>query len=316
MDQLEHNLDGLLNGLGDQVEPGLPGFQPTGLPHIWTGRVAGASVVLKRSVGSREALVYRRLGAGHHLPLAELIAAYCCADDGCWLLLEPVECPPPGLSPHMATHWWRNPHRRDRVVTMLATLHAQFWNLRRELSAYPWLRWYRADDYWQALDQLGRPPDGWPPLSHQYLGQLASAAEMLIAGPLTLIHGGLQPEHVGWRGITPVLLDWEEAGVASPFVDLGRLLTRGERDADGRLQWYTRPHEWRPLLQQYRAGINTVANLELSAESVSLGVRNGMLWELAVDLHLASRSPAAGDRETYEATLTAAEGVADEPWPG
>lgn len=302
-----------MRDLADRQRPGPPVFESTALPNIWVGRPCGTEVVLKRSERPLEGLVYRYLAAPHHLPAPGLLElSPDLGGDGCWLVLEPVECTPPGLSPRAPTHWWQSAPRRDRALTMIAALHARFWNradIRDELT---WLPRYGPASFWSALDDLSRPRDGWTPLSGQVLGQLASGAEMLIAGPETLIHGSLTANDIGWRGQTPVLLDWERTAWATPYADLGRLFSRWETDGE-EVSLLTDPAWRRPLLELYRAVIETIVNTDLDAETVALGARCGMLWELAVDLHRAARDPEPAGRAAYEQTLRVAEELADEP---
>jgi hypothetical protein len=300
----------LVGGLGNEPPPAL--FRATALPNIWTGATAGCAVILKRSRRPCEALVYRYLVQAHGLPGPGLLHASEAADgDGCWLLLEPVACTPPGLSPRSATHWWQNPLRRDRAVIRLAAVHAQFWNRPELVDDFDWLRRYEADDFWTALDQL-TAVDGHAPLSGQLLGQLASAAEMLVAGPESLIHGSFTVDNVGWHGDEPVFLDWERAAWATPYADLGRLFTRFEV-VDGTPVWTTHA-AWRgQLLDSYRAAIEAVAGVRLDLHALALDVRNAMLWELAVDLLRLRRRPDEPAREEDERTLGLLENLADQP---
>ncbi|NUQ01053.1 MAG: phosphotransferase, partial [Armatimonadetes bacterium] len=207
---------------------------------------------------------------------------------------------------------WQNPRRRDRAMVMLGALHGRFWARPALLAALAWLPRYTADDFWQALELLERPPRGWTPLSRGYLGQLASGAEMLIAGPDTLIHGSFHPNNVGWRADSPVLLDWEKVAWGPPFADLGRLFTRLE-EVDGRLTPLV-PPAWRAeLLAAYATTIEAVANERIEASVVAVQVRGAMLWELAVDLLTELRAGERGNSTRYERFLHYAEAEADEP---
>ncbi len=314
MPDLPADIAAILTRLVDDQTPRSPAFRATAVPTIWTGnQVCGRPMVLKRSRRAAEGLFYRHLAGNGDLPAPALLhLAPALSDEGCWLLLEPVVCTPPGLSPRSPTHWWQNPARRDRAVVMLAALHARFWNQPAAVAHCPWLRRYEAEDYYGALERLAEGNPGWPVPSSSLLGQLASGADMLAAGPATLIHGDFVPDHVGWRGDTPVLLDWERVAWGSPYTDLGRLFSRFDLD-DGRVVSHT-PHSWRvELLSLYRATVEAVVGLDQSPETLAAYVRHAGLWELAVDLWLAARDPERGERQRYTEALTAAEAWADEP---
>ncbi|MBI2300076.1 MAG: aminoglycoside phosphotransferase family protein [Armatimonadetes bacterium] len=313
MGTLEEDIQAILRDLSAAQRPDRAHFAPTALEQIWTGDICGTPVVLKRSEHALEGLVYRHLVPAHGLPAPALVAAReDPAGDGCWLVLEPVSCTPPGLSPRSPTHWWQNAERRDRALTLVAAFHGQFWNRPAALAEQTWLPRYTADHFWSALDLLSRPPEGFVPLSEPYLGQLASAAEMLIAGSATLIHGSLNIDNLGWRGASPVLLDWERTAWGTPYADLGRLFTRVEA-LDGRPVPFTERAWIPPLLELYRAGVAAVADVDLRPEALALDVRNGMLWELAVDLWRQTREPARGDARKYGLARLAAEELAAEP---
>jgi len=117
----------ILRDLPTTASPAPPLFRPTALPNIWTVLDAEHGCVLKRSRSRIEARVYRYLVQPYDLPGPGLPHADERSEEGgCWQLLEPVECPPAGLSPRRATHWWHNAARRDRAAVSLAVLHARF----------------------------------------------------------------------------------------------------------------------------------------------------------------------------------------------
>ncbi len=312
--RLRRDIGEILAELAAAQQPRPPRFEATALHHIWLGRrLDGGPAILKRSRTDREARAYRELLGPQALPAPTL---YHVAPDlggqGCWLLLEAVAITPPGLSPRSATHWWQNPLRRDRAMVMLAALHARFWNRPEALADCGWLTRYGHEDFWNALEVIQTPPAGWTPLSQGYLGQLASAADMLTAGPSTLVHGSFHPNNVGFREDTPVLLDWETVAWAPPVVDLGRLLTRYEL-VDGQPALLA-PPAWRPaLLEVYRTTVEAATDETLDALHLAVAVRGAMLWELAVDLWTQVRRGPEADREAYERTLRLAEELADEP---
>lgn len=313
MTDLSNDIRAILARLAEAQQPREPWFEPTALRNIWTGQRFGMPLVLKRSRADREALVYRHLAKICTLPAPTLYhAAPDLHGDGAWLVLEPVTCTPPGLSPRAATHWWQNPARRDRAVVMIAMLHGQFWNQPERVAAYDWLARYEPEDWWTALEDLERTPPGWTPLSRNYLGQLASATEMLLAGPETLIHGSFHPDNVGWRDQTPVLLDWESVSWTTPFADLGRLFTRLDFAAQPPAP--LTPVDWRrPLLETYCTTLEVIADVDLTPDALATDVRHAMLWEWAVDLWLQARDPVPGNRDRYEAVLLAAEQLVAEP---
>lgn len=297
---------------GQQPRP--PAYRPTAHPSIWVGdRWGEARVILKRSRAAREGLFYEQLAGRYPLPCPTFIkAAADLSGRGCWLLLEAVDCTPPGLSTRSATHWWQYEERRHRMAAMLGALHAQFWNDDAFAVAYDWLPTYRADQFWSVLDQLDPPPADWTPLSMALLGQLASAAEMLVTGPQTLVHGSLHPDNVGWRDEDPVLVDWEQVSWTSPYVELGRLFTRLDPVADDPEPIC--PAAWRePLLETYRATLLGQLDESFELTGLQLDVRSGMLWELAIDCWFQARDRLHGEKRIYERTLRFAEMVADEP---
>ncbi|MCC7494020.1 MAG: aminoglycoside phosphotransferase family protein [Fimbriimonadaceae bacterium] len=313
MDQLGSDIQAILADLAAAQQPRPPRFMPTALPHIWLGqRAGGGRAVLKRSRDAGEERAYRELVLPHSLPAPDLYhAAPDLSGAGHWLLLEPVDVSPPGLEPSSATHFWQHARRRDRAVVMVAALHARFWNRPAELADCPWLRRYEAADYWRCLEALQQPPPGWPVLGPGLLGQLASGAEMLAAGPQTLIHGSLHANNLAWRGEVPVLVDWQTVAWAPPFCDLGRLFTRVDRSASApRLET---PVAWQvPLLRIYQATIEA-SGISLDAAALAHDLRHAMLWELAVDLWLESRQADPARRPVYERSLHLATQLAADP---
>ncbi len=314
MSEMAQEIMAVLAELVRGQHPRPPAYRPTAHRSIWIGdRWGEAKVILKRSRAEREGLFYEQLPRRFPLPCPTFIKATAdLSGHGCWLLLEAVDCTPPGLSTRSATHWWQQPERRHRAVTMLAALHAQFWNRPEWPAAMPWLPTYGADQFWSVLEQLDPPPSGWQSCSTALLGQLASAAEMLVTGPQTIVHGSFHPDNVGWRDDDPVLVDWEQVSWTSPYVDLGRLFTRLDPAAEEPTPLC--PPAWRePLLESYRAALLAQLDESFDLPGLRLDVRNGMLWELAIDCWFQTREPGSGDRAAYHQLLRFAESVADEP---
>jgi len=314
MAELAQDIMAVLAELVRGQHPRPPAYRPTAHPNIWIGdRWGVAQVILKRSRAEREGLFYEQFIHRYAVPCPNFIKATAdLSGRGCWLLLEAVDCTPPGLSTRSATHWWQQPEPRHRAVSMLAAMHAQFWNESDLLAAHPWLPTYGTDQFWSVLEQLERPPTGWMPFSVGLMGQLASAAEMLVTGPQTLVHGSFHPDNVGWREEDPVLVDWEQVSWTSPYVDLGRLFTRLDPAEEEAIPIC--PPAWRlPLLETYRSAL--LAELDESYELAGLrnDIRNGMLWELAIDAWFQAREPRTGDPRAYHKVLRFAEQVADEP---
>ena len=314
MAELAQEIMAVLAELVRGQHPRPPAFRPTAHPNIWIGDRGGqAAVILKRSRAAREGVFYEQLPRHYALPCPTFIKATAdLSGRGCWLVLEAVDCTPPGLSALSATHWWQHEGHRHRAVAMLGAMHAQFWNDPDFADQHPWLPTYRADQFWSVLEQLDPAPEGWQRLSAALMGQLASAAEMLVTGPQTLVHGSFLPDNVGWREDDAVLVDWEQVSWTSPFVDLGRLFTRLDPAvAEPRPIC---PPSWRaPLLQTYRSTLLAQLDEALEPASLRIDVRNGMLWELAIDCWVQAREPESGDREQYHKLLRFAESVADEP---
>ena len=296
----------------DCGQPAAP-FRPTATGAAWTGALPdGTAVVLKRADHSAEAQFYRTIAGRYAVPAPGVLGRRGgAADQTSWLLLESVTCAPWGLSPRSATHWWQAPRRRERLMVALASLHGLFWDRPEALDGCRWLPRYDAGAFWSALDRLAAPPAGWTPLSQSLLGELASSAEMLIAGPATLIHGRCVAEHVGWRGPSAVLLAWGHVAWTTPYADLGRLLA--QLDPTVAEPTPICPAAWRhELLATWRAGVEAYLNRSLDPGSVARDARGGTLWELAVDLWRLLAAPCATDRQRWDALLRHTEAVADE----
>ncbi len=190
----------------------------------------------------------------------------------------------------------------EAVVRALARVHGASWRARDDLVPPSLPRWRPASmesDRW--TDRLERARERFPgilngslPAAIQDLPEeVASAVEQLTRGPASWIHVDAHLDNVLWRPDgTAVLLDWCNAAIGPPAVDLARFLVEGVVDA-------SQPERIGALLSTYadelRARGARASPIELKA-GFGLALRpllQGVIgWAGREDLELAGR-PAA-----------------------
>jgi thiamine kinase-like enzyme len=127
------------------------------------------------------------------------------------------------------------------VVRALARVHGASWSVQHDALPRSLPRWRPEPmqlDRW--MDRLSRARERFPEaLSPGLVAQIrdlpeevASAVERLTRGPASWIHVDAHLDNVLWRPDgTAVLLDWCNASIGPPAVDLARFLTEGVVDA-------------------------------------------------------------------------------------
>jgi thiamine kinase-like enzyme len=131
--------------------------------------------------------------------------------------------------------------RAEAVVRALARVHGASWAARDDRIPPSLPRWRPApmeQDRWK--DRLERTHQRFPAILNRSLlaelhdlpEQVASAVEQLTRGPASWIHVDAHLDNVLWRRDgTAVLLDWCNAAIGPPAVDLARFFVEGVVDA-------------------------------------------------------------------------------------
>jgi hypothetical protein len=170
----------------------------------------------------REILVYRHLLAGNRFGAPKVYASvFDEARSRFWLFLEDVgDC----TLKHGGQAEW------DASVRLLAEIHGAYLGRAAELSRLNCLAEHDGDYYrsiWAGVRRnivlAGncRALDRFDALVQRF----DALVDDLTRQPKTLVHGDVFPQNFAiQRGPRIRLIDWESAGIGSPFVDLARLL--------------------------------------------------------------------------------------------
>ena len=188
------------------------------------------------------------------------------------------------------------------VVRVLARLHGGSWNVTEDASAAGLPRWSAQPmepDRWR--DRLARASERFPEILERIVESLrdvpkkvADAGSVLGQGPASWLHVDAHLDNTLFRPDgTVVLLDWCNAAVGPPVVDLARFLIEGVVES-------SQPERVGALLSVYadelrRAGVEDVAlaELETGFELALLPLLQGAVgWAGSHDLERNGRSAA------------------------
>jgi hypothetical protein len=190
----------------------------------------------------------------------------------------------------------------EAVVRALARVHGTSWEVQDDLVPPSLPRWRPIPmerDRW--ADRLGRARERFPEILNRSLlaevhdlpEEVASSVEQLIRGPASWIHVDAHLDNVLWRpNGTAVLLDWGNAAIGPPPVDLARFFIEGVVDASQpeRVGGLVSTYAEELRVQGARAGLAELqAGLALTLPPLLQGVIG---WAGREDLELTGR-PAA-----------------------
>jgi hypothetical protein len=184
----------------------------------------------------REVLVYRRLLAGGRFGAPEVYASVLDEARGrFWLFLEDVG--PLTLKNGDLEEWFAS-------VRLLAEIHGAYLGRGAELRGLNCLADHNGD-YYRAIaagarENLVRASD--PRALARYdalMRPFDALADDLARQPRALVHGDIIPKNLAIQPAARIRpIDWESAGVGSPFLDLARLLDGWGKDKPNFLETY------------------------------------------------------------------------------
>jgi hypothetical protein len=227
--------------------------------------------------GRREVGFYQSLASEVPMRTPKLVAANPAGD---WLMLEFLR------SRRDPAHWTADDYLE--AASALAALHNRFWNLARDLEAFPWLgnplesdfavHRAAADKAIERIIQAAVPePLAGFPGRRWILERLADEADRviqpLLEEPATLLHGDYWPGNIAIddRGQQTVY-DWQLAGIGPGIMDL--LVFTSKSD-----WWFgPLPVESADLAKAYRRQLAERGGIHWSAERWQMLWDHSLMW--------------------------------------
>jgi hypothetical protein len=203
------------------------------------------------------------------------------------------------------------PSDAERLVDLLADLHAAFWDREPPVADRGWLVSWSDPAFGAILTQLvtsgvatlrARYADRLPVHVLNTAERVAPDWEMVLRrcaeGPQTLVHNDFRLDNLFFRPDgEPVVIDWQLAGRCRGTQDLAYLLSSSMATATVRT-W------WEPLLRRYHARLSAAGVRGYDLEQCRFHYRQSLLYTLAPGIAMLGQMQlGAGDARGLADTL-------------